>query len=382
MYFRDIIGQTNLKQELCQSYQAGIVPHARLFVGEDGSGALALAYAYARYINCANPGNHDACGQCRSCRRFDQYAGQDLHFLFPIVNIGSRNLSDDALPQWREFIASSPYTTYADWLKLASAEGKRLGIFTREGEVLQEKLAYQVADTRYRIVLVWMPERMQEALANKLLKLTEEPPQSTVVLMVTAQEREVLGTLRSRLQTVHLAPLLESEITQGLLSLPNPPAQADASLSAHLAGGNYRKALDHYLGNVETTDRLTQLYGRLLRATVNARPIEIKALADELATLGREEQLELLGYVGHMLRESYLYSLQMPEINYLNPNEQRIVDYLRTSINGSNVRQLYCEVDLAVRHLEQNVNSRMVFFDCILRMTASLAPHYRQLGLR
>lgn len=382
MYFRDTIGQSTAKDELRRSFLSGVVPHARLFVGEDGSGALALAYAYARYINCSTPDAEDACGVCPSCQKFDQYAGQDLHFLFPIVNVGSRNLCDDELPRWREFLASSPYTTYADWLRLEDAESKRLGIFTREGEVLQDKLSYQVTDARYRILLIWLPERMHEALANKLLKLTEEPPEHTIILMVTMNEREVLGTLRSRMQTLHLRPLSEAEIAMGLAKVANHPAGADSSLSAHLASGNYRKALDHYLGRADSTDKLTTLYGRILRATVNARPLEIKALADELAGLSREEQMELLTYVGQMFRESYLYGLQMPEINYVNPTEQRIVDYLRTCINGRNIRSLHDELDLAMRHIAQNVNSRMVFYDMILRLTAALAPHYRQIGLR
>lgn len=176
MYFADIHGQEQTKRELYRSYMAGVVPHARLFVGEDGSGALALAYAYARYINCLEPREDDACGVCRSCRSYDQFASQDLLFLFPIVNVGSRNFCEDELPQWRSFLAQGPYATYGDWLTIEEAETKQLGIFAREGDALLEKLSYNVGQARYRVVLIWLPEKMNEALGNKLLKLTEEPP--------------------------------------------------------------------------------------------------------------------------------------------------------------------------------------------------------------
>lgn len=384
MYFADILGQEQTKLELCRSSMAGIVPHARLFVGEDGSGALALAYAYARYINCLTPREDDACGVCRSCLGYDQLAMPDLHFLFPIVNVGSRNLCEDELPQWRSFLSLGAYATYADWLRIEEAETKQLGIFAREGDALLEKLSYHIGDARYRVVIVWLPEKMNEALSNKLLKLTEEPPSQTVILMVSYNEAKVLGTLRSRMQTVHLRPLSEEVIASALREEEVAVPKMDIQMAAHLAQGNYRKALDHYRGTTTDEGRSLYLtyYKRILRATVNAKPMEMKALAEELAKLNREEQLSLLTYVGQMVRESYLYNFAMPEILYLNAEEQSVVNYLRSSINKHNVRNLMEELNLATRHIGQNVNSRMVFFDLLLRFTSALAPSYRQLGLR
>lgn len=384
MYFADILGQEQTKLELCRSYASGIVPHARLFVGTDGSGALAMAYAYARYINCLAPKTEDACGVCRSCLAYDQFATQDLHFLFPIVNVGSRNLCEDELPQWRKFLALGAYATYGDWLAIEEAETKQLGIFAREGDALLEKLSYNVGDARYRVVLIWLPEKMNEALGNKLLKLTEEPPPKTIILMVSLDEAKVLGTLRSRLQTVHLGPLPEDLIATALTSQSVTSPQMQPQEAAHLAQGNYRRALDYYRGVGQGAGSRAELayYKRMLRATVNAQPMEMKTLADELAKLSREEQLSILVYVAQMVRESYLYNFAMPELLYLDPEEQKVVAYLRSSINKHNVRTLIQELDLATRHIGQNVNSRMVFFDLLLHLTSALAPSYRQLGLR
>ena len=383
MYFHDIIGQDLAKAELISSVKQGIVPHAQLFVGRDGEGALGLAYAYARYLNCTDRGEHDACGHCPSCKRYDTFAEQDLFYLFPIVNASGKNLSEDTLPEWRSLLARGPYIRYEEWLALLGGDGKKASIFAREGEVIQQHFSYHMAGSGYRILMIWLPERMQEALGNKLLKLVEEPPQRTVILMVTMEEEAVLGTLRSRMQTVRLRPLAPMEIEAALLSLPDGGREgADATLAAHLSEGNYRVALDTFRGESEQQAILERHLQRVLRATVNAQPIEMKILADDLASLSRDEQQALLEYLARMFREFYLFNLDLPKLNYLTPKETSIASYLRSCITGHVVRAVEEELDLARRHIAQNVNSKMVFFDLLLRLTSALAPSYRQQGIR
>ena len=200
--------------------------------------------------------------------------------------------------------------------------------------------------------------------------------------MVTMQEELVLGTLRSRMQRLQLQPLSEGELIGALMALPSVPAGSDALLAAHLADGSWRRARELFLGE-DTSDR--ELFGylqRILRATVNAQPLEMRALGDELAQLSRDEQTQLIEYLARMFREFYLYNLQQPELNYLTSREQGIAQYLRRVVTGQNVRVVQEELDLAQRHLAQNVNARMVFFDLLLRLTSALAASYRQHGIR
>ena len=382
MYFHDIIGHETLKAELISSVQMGIIHHAQLFVGRDGEGALGLAYAYARYLNCTQRGETDACGHCPSCKRYDTFAEQDLFHLFPIVNASGKNLAEDTLPEWRSFLAQGPYVRYDEWLSLLGGDGKKASIFAREGEALQQSLSYQMAGTGYRIVLIWLPEKMQEALGNKLLKLVEEPPARTVILMVTMEEEAVLGTLRSRMQTLRLQPLAPQVIEEALHHIPQGTDGVEATLAAHLSEGNDRVALDSYLGRSEEHLSQERYLQRILRATVNAQPTEIKQLAEELATTSRDEQLALITYLARMFREFYLFNLDLPKLNYLTSKETSIASYLRSCIMGQNVRVVESELDLARRHIAQNVNSKMVFFDLLLRLTSALAPSYRQQGIR
>ena len=382
MYFHDIIGHEALKAELISSVQMGIIHHAQLFVGRDGEGALGLAYAYARYLNCTQRGETDACGRCPSCKRYDTFAEQDLFHLFPIVNASGKNLAEDTLPEWRSFLAQGPYVRYDEWLSLLGGDGKKASIFAREGEALQQSLSYQMAGTGYRIVLIWLPEKMQEALGNKLLKLVEEPPARTIILMVTMEEEAVLGTLRSRMQTLRLQPLAPQVIEEALHLIPQGTDGVEATLAAHLSEGNYRVALDSYLGRSEEHLSQERYLQRILRATVNAQPTEMKLLAEELATTSRDEQLALITYLARMFREFYLFNLDLPKLNYLTNKETSIASYLRSCITGQNVRVVESELDLARRHIAQNVNSKMVFFDLLLRLTSALAPSYRQQGIR
>ena len=382
MYFHDIIGHEALKAELISSVQMGIIHHAQLFVGRDGEGALGLAYAYARYLNCTQRGETDACGHCPSCKRYDTFAEQDLFHLFPIVNASGKNLAEDTLPEWRSFLAQGPYVRYDEWLSLLGGDGKKASIFAREGEALQHNLSYQMAGTGYRIVLIWLPEKMQEALGNKLLKLVEEPPARTIILMVTMEEEAVLGTLRSRMQTLRLQPLAPQVIEEALQRTPQGTDGVEATLAAHLSEGNYRVALDSDLGRSEEHLSQERYLQRILRATVNAQPTEMKLLAEELATTSRDEQLALITYLARMFREFYLFNLDLPKLNYLTNKETSIASYLRSCITGQNVRVVESELDLARRHIAQNVNSKMVFFDLLLRLTSALAPSYRQQGIR
>ena len=382
MYFHDIIGHEALKAELTSSVQMGIIHHAQLFVGRDGEGALGLAYAYARYLNCTQRGATDACGHCPSCKCYDTFAEQDLFHLFPIVNASGKNLAEDTLPEWRSFLAQGPYVRYDEWLSLLGGDGKKASIFAREGEALQHNLSYQMAGTGYRIVLIWLPEKMQEALGNKLLKLVEEPPARTIILMVTMEEEAVLGTLRSRMQTLRLQPLAPEVIEEALHHIPQGTDGVEATLAAHLSEGNYRVALDSYLGRSEEHLSQERYLQRILRATVNAQPTEMKLLAEELATTSRDEQLGLITYRARMFREFYLFILDLPKLNYLTSKETSIASYLRSCITGQNVRVVESELNLARRHIAQNVNNKMVFFDLLLRLTSALAPSYRQQGIR
>ena len=186
MYFHNVIGQDDLKARLTDTARRGIIPHARLFCGRTGSGTFPLALAYARYLNCTDRTDTDACGKCHSCRQYDALAHPDLHFVFPIVadKKRKRTVCDDYLGEWRAMLTEHTYFDLDEWLDRMETAGKQALIYAEESDQMIRKTSLRIYEAQYRVLIVWMPERMHAACANKLLKLIEEPPARTVILMV------------------------------------------------------------------------------------------------------------------------------------------------------------------------------------------------------
>ncbi|HCC51899.1 MAG TPA: DNA polymerase III subunit delta, partial [Porphyromonadaceae bacterium] len=177
MFFKDVIGQDELKLQLTDSVRKGVVPHARLFCGEEGNGGFQLALAYARYLNCTDRGEQDACGTCSSCLKYNELAHPDLHFVFPMISNKSakKEVCDDYLPEWREFLKTQmterSYFNIDTWLAWIGAESKQAIIYAAESDKIIHKMNFRIYEADYRILFVWMPDRMHIACANKLLKI-------------------------------------------------------------------------------------------------------------------------------------------------------------------------------------------------------------------
>lgn len=380
MYFKDVIGHEDLKEYLIGTAKKGLVPHAQLFTGKDGSGAYPLALAYARYLNCQNPTDKDACGSCRSCTLFNGRMHPDLIFVYPVVKASdSPTPSDDFLPRWLDMLNEQSYFTPNDWLEYLDAGNSQPIIYSREAEAVEHKLSYQIYEAKYRVLLLWQPERMHESMSNKLLKLIEEPPMGSIFLLVSAEPEKIIETIRSRTQAIELSPLSPELISQELLLKGLCKDPEEAKQVAHQAQGNWREAMDlaHENG---AQDKYLANFGRMLAVIDEAQPKGMKLLADELAGLGREEQIGLLRYAIRSFRELYIYNLKQPELNYLSPNEVAMAESMRGCVTGQNIKQVFDELELAIMHIRRNVNGRMVLFDLLLQLTSHLSPALRKRG--
>jgi DNA polymerase III subunit delta' len=218
MFFKDVIGQEKIKQRLIRSVQEERVSHALMFSGPEGTGKLALALAFAQYVACRNRKEHDSCGECPSCRKYQKLAHPDLHFAFPVFT--TKNIknpaSDDFLPKWREMVLESPYFTLSQWLGFVENENAQGLIYERESDAITKKLNLKAFESEYKVMLIWLPEKMHAACSNKLLKLIEEPPNKTLFLLVTENEEGVITTIRSRAQLITL-PFIDNASMQSAL---------------------------------------------------------------------------------------------------------------------------------------------------------------------
>ena len=369
MYFKDIIGQDELKRQLIHSAQTGVVPHAQLFTEQGGAGAFPLALAYARYLNCTHRTDEDACGHCPSCLKYDILAHPDLHFVFPIVakKAEKKEICDDYLTEWRSFLKEHTYFNIDQWMDYIEAGNSQALIYSKESDEIVRKLSLKIYEADYRILLVWLPERLHPTCANKLLKLIEEPPTNTVILMISENPEQILGTIQSRTQRINVRgnrpeAMRDTMIRQFGLSTE------DAENVTHLSCGSYLKALETISTGEENRFFLEQ-FKSMMRNSWARNVKGMKSLADTLAGIGRERQKNFLSYCQHLVRENFVYRFQAPELNYMNREEAGFSVKFSPFINERNVIDIMDELARAEQHIGQNVNAKMVFFDLALQLT-------------
>ena len=366
--FSDIIGQEEAKQRLLQEVSEGRIAHAMLFTGPEGSGKLPMALAYARYLCCEHPTSTDACGCCPSCVKWEKLIHPDVHFVFPIVakKAQKKEVCDDYLPAWRRLLSAGSYFSLSQWLDEMDAENSQAIIYARESDEMLRKLSLKSSQGGYKVVLMWLPEKMNEVCANKLLKLLEEPPAQTVFLLVSEAPEQLLATILSRTQRFHLPRLDESVIAQTLQSRFGVLPEESRNL-AHIANGSMIQALAAIQLNQDAT-LFFDHFVSLMRLAYQRKIREMKHWSEELASMGRERQKNFLNYCQRLVRENFIFNLRRPEMNYMTATEQQFAQKFAPFINERNVIGMMEELSLAQIHIEQNVNPRMVFFDFALKM--------------
>lgn len=367
MYFSDIIGLNNIKEHLTDSVNRGHIPHARIIQGASGVGKLLLAIAYSRYLMCENRSANDSCGVCPSCQKIDKLAHPDLHFVFPVIK---SKTSDEYLPQWRDFLSKNKYFDLNDWLEYIDAENAQGLIYSKESEEIIRKLNLKVYEAPYKVMIVWLPEKMHESCANKLLKLIEEPPANTIFLLVTEDAENVITTIRSRCQPLNVRGLDMKEVLAGLQI--NYGLDENAAISvAHIARGSFTKAIKIIQSNRENNYNF-DLFKKMMRASVIKNIRDIKVIASELASIGREKQKSYILNSLRLFREYFISNLNAPQMVYLNSEEQDFGIKFAPFINDSNIEAFDDEFQTAYRQIEQNGNARIIFLDLCLKCTMLL----------
>ena len=368
MYFKDIIGQDNAITLLRSAVAEGRIPHAQLICGSEGVGKLAIAIAYARYLCCENRNSDDACGECPSCKKFDKLVHPDLHFAFPIYKKdSSKNAhSDEFIDKWRQAVAENPYMTLNQWMDYIGTENQQGLIYASQSEEIIRKLTLKSSEGGYKVMIIWMAEKMNTECSNKLLKMIEEPPAQTVFLLVTENPDLLLPTIQSRVQRFTLRPI-EEEIIAHSLCQQFGLSETDARQIAHASAGNWLQAMETiHLGN--RAKEHIELFMALMRRSY-ARDLKgMRQWADTVAGMGREPQKNFLIYCQRMIRESFICNFRCPEINYMNVDEANFTTRFAPFVNEKNIFGIMDELSEAQRHIEQNVNAKMVFFDLALKM--------------
>lgn len=378
MLFNSILGLTHIKKHLASSANAGRIPHAQMFVGPEGSGTLPMALAYAQYIICNNQDGENT-GANEACNiKCDSFSHPDMHFAFPVSNsdkVKSHAVSNHYLEEWRQFITNQPYGNLFDWYQLIGIEKKQGQIGVDEAHDIVKKLSLKSYEGGYKVMLIWMAEKMNIATANKLLKLIEEPPDKTVFLLIAQEEEQIIQTIRSRCQILHFPPLAEEAIAKALEK--KGLVKEEAFKLAHEANGNFNKALD--LMNKDSEDLVfekwfVQWVRSAFKAKGNKTAIhELILWAEEVAKNGRETQKKFIHYCIAVMRQAMLINFNVKELAYMRIHVDGFqLEKFAPFVHENNIMDIIGELEDALYHIERNGNSKIILTDLSIKLTRLL----------
>lgn len=366
MKFADIPGHEDVKRRLRDMADSGRLPHALLLEGAEGTGKFMLARALAQYIHCTDRHDGDSCGRCAACRQTETFNNVDVVYSFPIVKGKSQNpVSDDYLSDFKTFLAESPYMDFATWVTILDNINARPQIYVSEAAELQRRLSYRTRSSKYKTVLMWLPERFAEPAANKLLKLIEEPYDDTIFIMSSDTPRLILPTIYSRTRRIEVPRRTDAELTAILRDMGfGSDAAADL---VRIAEGSVAAALRMNANKGERNEH-RELFISLMRNAYAKQVTELRKWSLKCADMGREPAVKFIDYCTRMVRESFIMHLADTRLQTVNAEENKFLQRFHPFINHLNVEDIISYLDNARRNILANANAKIVFFEFAVRM--------------
>ncbi len=375
MKFSSVIGHTEVKQRLIHSANENRVSHALLFLGPEGGGNFPMAVAFAQYLICENPAKEDSCGICSGCKKMEKLVHPDVSFSYPVApkeKITKPRSNDFAL-QWRNEVLGNPYQNYNEWMESLSLDNKQGIISVHESADIISRLSLKSVEAPYKIVIVWLPERMNDEAANKLLKIIEEPPDNTLFFLVAENQELLLNTIISRTQLIKVNRINDNDMMQTLVE-KHLIDKTIARRIVHRADGDYNEA-QKMLENDEAEADLNQKFLMWMRNCLKLNVQGINQLSQNFGGESRESQKNFLRHALSLARECLLLNYGDHSLIRLEGKDLEDIKRFAPFVNEKNIYSFTEELNKAHFHLERNANSRVLFTDLsfsmhsLLRMT-------------
>ncbi|NWJ49419.1 MAG: DNA polymerase III subunit delta [Bacteroidetes bacterium] len=368
MLFSEIVGNTAAKRRLIQTVRESRVSHAQLFLGPEGSGKLQLALAYAQFINCKSRTETDSCGVCPSCAKYNKLIHPDLHFVFPTAKSGdAKPLSKNFMKQWREYIlANDCHASFNDWISFIGVERKQAIINAEDCTEIIKTLSYKQYESEYKVMIIWMTEKLFHSAAPKLLKILEEPPEKTLFLLIAEDQDQILNTILSRAQLFKISKLTDDELAVAL----KQKFTVDTTMlqrTINLSNGNF-VAAQHTLNQIDDERQYFDLFTNWMRACYTNNIVKVNEFMSEFSKMSRESQKSFLSYGLNVLRECFIYNLSRVSQPRLDEQEQTFVSKFAAFVTSANIEFFNKTVNDAISHVERNANANILFVDVSLTM--------------
>ena len=371
MRFSQIHGLESTKTRLIDSVKNNHVAHAQMFMGKEGTPSLALALAFATYINCENKTDEDSCGKCSSCVKADKLIHPDFHFTYPIYSVAKKdeeNTKKEILATWRKTMQTNPYINLSDWSELIDAKNKQCIISVDEGRSIIKYLALKSFEAEYKIVFVWLPELMNQSAANAILKILEEPPAKTLFMLVSQDAEKNLATIQSRTQILKINPYTEEEIKTVLME-NYQIEESKAQNCAYLADSDLNKALKL----TKEVDENYQTYFRdWMRLCYTASFKELSELSEEYQKSSKDKQKGLIQFSLNIFRELLIFHSQTEDLFKVSDETRAFLEGFSKVVNQEKIEQLVNALTNTLFYVERNASPKMAFFDLSISISKTL----------
>lgn len=370
MQFKDIHGLESTKNLLRSAVKNNHVAHAQLFACKAGAPALSMALAYATFLNCENPSEEDACGECPSCSKNKKFVHPDVHFIFPVSatkNVVSKDVESLVfLKEWRTFLLTTPHGNLQDWSEIYGGEGKQAIISTREKKTIVNDLSLKAFEGKFKVMIIWHPELMHKNAANGILKVLEEPPDNSLFLLVSDEPDKLLTTILSRTQRLNIPSFTDQELSEVLVSA-HGIEEGRAKQLAHLADGSLRAAL-HLTAHVEQD--YFDYFKQWMRLCHQRQMGELVDKAEEFSKFSRGGQITLLQYGLSLLREALIStSTTQDQLFRVEGTEKTFASNFGRAISINQFQSLSGLFSDASYHIERNANAKLLFMNLSINIS-------------
>ncbi|MBV1922685.1 MAG: DNA polymerase III subunit delta' [Flavobacteriaceae bacterium] len=375
MNFSEVIGQKHLKAHLIKTIENERIPHTQLFIGKAGSGVLPMALCYAKEILChrfeKNSAEYELCAQ-----KVSKLSHPDLHFIYPVNTndtIKKNPVSSHFINEWREFVLNHPYGSLYDWYQSLGIENKQGNISKNEAEEISKKLSLKAYEGEYKVMIIWMAEKMNTECSNKILKLVEEPPDKTLLLLLTENEEQVLTTIQSRCQKLHFPLLSEDDISMYLSNNHNVDISIAKRVS-HQSNGDLNKAL-HILANDGDDSIFEEWFIQWVRTAFKAKGNkgainQLLTWSEGIAKEGRETQKKFLSYCQEIFRQALLKNYKADALLYFESKDPKFsIEKFAPFVHQNNIFEISSALEDASYHIERNGNAKIIFTDLSIQLT-------------
>jgi DNA polymerase-3 subunit delta' len=368
MNFNSIPGHEKIKEELLSMTDNNRLPHALLFTGPKGNGKLALALAITSYVQCRSKNGTDICGICPSCKKTNKLAHPDINFIIPNIASEQKQLStQELMAEWRKLTLENPYIEIEDWLEKLDSGTKMANINKESINSVIDYFNYTLFEGERKIVIIWNAELLGGE-GNRLLKLIEEPPQNSLIILVAEDTSKILKTILSRCQIIRIPPFSDDDLEKWIYD----KAGEDSSLIRQmisLAEGDINKLIK--LMKVEQTD-LFEFLLNWLNVSYLGISEKILQFSEEFARMGKETQKQFFLYTLRFLEQVLKsYYLKTDKIR-LNERELNSMEKLKTMLGSEKLIILAEEINKNIYHIERNANPKLLIFESSFKLNRIL----------